>query len=218
MTDYNKMMNDASEFYAGMVLQSGYVIDTDVGFVKEDGSPVFANMEKEEVIAMHLGNMMWSQLLKAHGHDSQEFMQFFEHIAIVQRVTEEAYFPDSLTITQAIDLENESEESRNARRSKHLFHCVRTAAMASQPDVVYLSDDGSGFAIDASNAHPLLRMYVDSMDGRMSGGAILQDEASMRTGEVQDFLNKKSVEVNGTADDIDIDSDENDDDPFRGYA
>ena len=90
--------------------------------------------------------------------------------------------------------------------------------MASQPDVVYLSDDGSGFAIDASNAHPLLRMYVDSMDGRMSGGAILQDEASMRTGEVQDFLNKKSVEVNGTADDIDIDSDENDDDPFRGYA
>jgi hypothetical protein len=61
-------------------------------------------------------------------------------------------------------------------------------------------------------------MYVDSMDGRMSGGAILQDEASMRTGEVQDFLNKKSVEVNGTADDIDIDSDENDDDPFRGYA
>jgi len=40
----------------------------------------------------------------------------------------------------------------------------------------------------------------------------------MRTGDVQEFLNKKSVEVNGDKDDIDIDSDENDDDPLRGYA
>ena len=40
----------------------------------------------------------------------------------------------------------------------------------------------------------------------------------MYSDDVKGFLNRKVAERDTKADDIDPDSDENDDDPFRGYA
>jgi len=214
--EYKKTIDDANEFYAGVVMAGGYVIDTDVGFVKA-GRPIFANMDAAEVLTLQMAHMTHRNALYEAGHDAQEVMQFFEHVAIVQLVTEQAYFPEALSISPPKDLASETQEEKDIRRSSHLYHCVKNAAMAAQPDVVYLSDDGSGFAIDASNSHPLLRMYVDSMEMRLYDGAVKQDETMMLKEDVQGFLNEKTRELNPLPD-IDPDSDENDDDPFRGYA
>lgn len=219
MTDELKetMIEKAIEFYGGMALHGEYVINTEVGFINEDGSQVFEQMPKELAQTYHEGNEVARKALEIAGHDSQEMMQYSEHILIVNKVLgTNDYQPEYMQMSPPTDLLAESEDLRNARRAAHLFHCVKTAAMACQPDVVFMSDDGSGFGINSTDAHPLLRMYVDSMDSRMIGEHIKQGEEMMKSDDITDFLNDEIAQLQG--DDIDPDSDENDDDPFRGYA
>ena len=203
----------AMMFYADLALQSETVINTDVGFVNEKAEPIFGNMGKVQAMSLHMMHEHMKQTLEENQIDAQEVMQFFEMCLIAKKVSGEEYQPEHLRVHHITRKEDDSQKAN--RRQSHLWECVQECIMAVQPDVLHVSDDGQGFAVDCTNAHPLLTMYVQSVH-RYDTDQFYQGEGRMNTDEVKDYLNKRSAEINADSPkhDIDPDSDENDDDPF----
>ena len=203
----------AMMFYGDLAMQSETVIDTDAGFVNDEGQPIFKDMGKVQAMSMHMMHEHMKQTLEANNIDAQEVMQFFEMCLIAKKISGEDYHPEHLRVHHITRKENDSQIAK--RRQTHLWECVQECIMAVQPDVLHVSDDGQGFAIDITNAHPLLTMYVQSMH-RYETDQFIHGEGSMKSDEVKDYLNNKTAEINADAPkhDIDPDSDENDDDPF----
>lgn len=204
-------MHKALEFYADLALRSETVIDTDKGFVDEDGKPIFPDMNAFHATAMHMLHQQMKTVIEANNVDAQEVMQFFEMCLIAEKVSGEPYTPPHLRVHNIVH-KQETEEQVSKRRQTHLWDCIQECVMAVQPDALHISSDGKGFALDATNAHPLLHMYVQSMQ-RYETDMFVSDTAQMRPDEVKDFLDDTIAEINRDSD-IDPDSDENDDDPF----
>ena len=211
-------MNEAINFYAHLAVGEKVVINTDVGFLGTDGECVFEDfhldahkLQKEKEQA--------DLVLRKNGLDPTEVMQFFEMVVITRMVLDDDYMPQHLVVNQPRNLHEEPEDQRTSRRSEHLFMLIKDCVQMCQPEILHISDDGNGFAIAAEDAHPLLKMYITSMQTRYAESAsISQNTESMYSDDVKGFLNRKVAERDTKADDIDPDSDENDDDPFRGYA
>jgi hypothetical protein len=204
-------MHKALEFYADLALRSETVIDTDRGFVDEDGKPTFPDMDGFQAQAMHMLHTHMKSVLEANQVDAQEVMQFFEMCLIAEKVSGEPYNPEHLRVHN-ITHRNETKEQIASRRQSHLWDCIQECVMATQPDALHTSSDGKAFALDATNSHPLLHMYVQSMQ-RYDTDMFVSETSEMRPDEVKDFLDEKVADINGESD-IDPDSDENDDDPF----
>ena len=206
-------MQAAIMFYADMAMEQDIVIDTEIGFVDDEGKPVFGHMSKIQALSLHMTNELMKQTLANNKVDAQEVMQFFEMCLIAQKISGEAYSPNHLRVHHITRKEDDSQKAK--RRQSHLWECVQECVMAVQPDVLHVSDDGQGFAVDCTNAHPLLIMYVQSVD-RYDTDQFLKGDASMKPDEVKDYLNNKTAEINADSPkhDIDPDSDENNDDPY----
>jgi len=213
----DKELNEAIEFYATLALKEQIVVDTDAGFVSEKGEPVFTDMNLLEAKMRDMMNTQSRQTLEKNKVDAQEVMQFFEMCLVATKILGEDYHPPELRVHNIKHKENDKQRER--RRQMHLWNCVQECIMATQPDVLHISDDGTGFAVDCTHAHPLLTLYVNSIQ-RYETDQFTQGTGTMRTEEVQEYLNKKAAEVNADAPkrDIDPDSDENDDDPFGMFV
>ena len=208
-------MQAAMMFNADLALKSETVIDTDAGFVNEEGQPIFGEMAKVQALSMHMMNDVMKQTLESNKVDAQEVMQFFEMCLIINKISGETYNPDHLRVHHITRQEDDSQKAN--RRQSHLWECVQECIMATQPDVLHVSDNGQGFAIDCSNAHPLLSMYVQSVH-RYDTDQFVQASSEMRPSDVKDFLNEKVAEIGPSTKDIDPDSEENNDDPFGRWV
>jgi len=208
-------MTQALEFYADLALRSETVIDTDRGFLNEDGEPFFPDMSRVQAQAMQMLHEHMKSVIEANDCDAQEVMQFFEMCLIAEKVSGQPYTPPHLRVHNIVH-KDETEEQVAMRRQSHLWGCIQECIMATQPDALHTSSDGKGFALDATNAHKLLVMYVNSM-ARYDTDMFVSDSAQMLPDEVKDFLDEKVAGINEPSD-IDPDSDENDDDPFGMFV
>lgn len=219
MKTYDDETEAAFVFYGHIALEQECVIDTDIGFVRDDGTPVFKGMKPEVLSALQKENTKNREVLAKNNIDAQEVMQFFEMCLITGKVLGEKYQPPHLSVSNISNLREETEDFRDERRAHHLFQCLQQCVVASDPNSIYMSDDQTGFAIDSTNCHPLIGMYVQSMS-RYGDSTLMTGEAEMHPDEVSDYLNEKVADIDAKKGikEIDPDSDENDDDPFRGYA
>lgn len=220
MKTYDDETEEAFVFYGHIALEQECVIDTDIGFRYDDGRPVFKTMNKDIVSTLQKENEKYREVLADNNIDAQEVMQFFEMCLIAGKVLGEKYEPPHLTVSKISNLRQESEKRREERRAHHLFTCLQQCVVASNPASIFVSDDSKGFAIDSTNCHPLIRMYVESMSRYGETDAVYTGAEEMHPEEVTDYLNDRVAKIDKKAgvEEIDPDSDENDDDPFRGYA
>lgn len=205
-----KDKDEAYMFYHTVVVEQACVIQTDKGFLDEEGASVFAHLTDRSARELHRLNKQARAILAQENIDAQEVVQSMESVLISRIVLDEPnLLADGVSLTADYNIITETQEQRKMRREAHLIKTIADTCEALAPDYFVKKEGAIALAADA---HPILVQYYESIQWRAGDATHGMYDETCTIGEVEDIIAKRQEELGLEYPKKDID--DYDDDPY----
>tara|TARA_R100000734_G_scaffold19036_1_gene17623 strand:+ start:1205 stop:1873 length:669 start_codon:yes stop_codon:yes gene_type:complete len=205
-----KDKDEAYMFYHTVVVEQACVMQTDKGFLDENGVSVFNHITDRSARELHRLNKQARAILAQENIDAQEVVHSMESLLISRIVLSEPNLQaDGVTLTADFNIITETQEERKFRREAHLIKTIADTCEALAPDYFVKSEGAIALAADA---HPTLVNYYESIQWRAGDATHGMFDETCTLGEVEDRIAKKQQEMGLEYPKKDID--DYDDDPY----
>ena len=218
MKEEIKNVEEAIAFYHTVICEMGKIWDDcEAGFTLEtDGPMVHAPVEKS-IRELNEYNSQAMNVFRQEGIDPQSVAHFFESVFVSRLVyNDRTWTPDGMD-SLLMGKDETWEESQTRRKN---FRMKVLSDTLERHDAVTIDPATKGMAINMSDLHPALGMFVAKVENYCSDIIIKHEEEISKDNSSPDELLKKLREV-ATEHGMGIETDESQefDDEFMGmYA
>lgn len=211
---------DAVAFIGWTTLSEGNVLDVDVGFIAEDGKPDHRREVDGEMLYhydLKTAKVLDKCMMKATKVLASEGFDVFEAVQhMVAMMMLEAQYPMGLTLFPEIAEDRDTPKKQAKRREQILAQTVVHAL--TQTGIAVESDDGSGIAFPQGMLPPEIERLLEKHMGAEQQVARVGEDGDIEKA-IRESINKKTQNPKSAEEyfGVDIDGDDNDDDPFADF-